>query len=214
MQHRPRAWYWQVVVRFRVLLLTATPVMVGDDAVTGAGLNLVILVIFIFTLTRVQPLSFLRNNSLVLWSNLSCTMVLFAGVAFAATASTSETGAADSLYASSAARDAITAIFMMFILTTFVVLVHGCLMEWLYYTNESLSERPVARWLVTSCVFRHLFYTDRSFGRDFRRSLTTKGRQSFTSMPYASFFRPMLKLTFKMLMQVACFTALLCVKLH
>jgi len=160
-----------------VLLLTATPVMVGDDAVTGAALNLVVLVIFIFTLMRVQPLSFLRNNSLVLWSNLSCIIVLFAGVAFAATASSSDAVSSNRLYSSSAASTATTVIFLLFITSTIMVLVHGCLMEWLYYTNESLSERPVARWLVTSCVFRHLFYTDRSFARDFRRSLTTKGME-------------------------------------
>ena len=161
------------MTRLRVLLLTATPVMVADDAVTGAGLNLVILVVFIFILARVQPLAFLRNNHLVLWSNLACTTVLFAGVAFAATAPTGD--ATGPLYAGSAARTVITSMFVIFVACTFAVLVHGCVMEWLYYSNESLSDRPIARWIVSSWLFRSLFRTDRSFARDFRRSLTAKG---------------------------------------
>jgi len=177
---RPQAWYWQVIVRFRVLLLTAAPVMVADDGVTGAGLSLAVIVVFTFVLARVQPLAFLRNNFLTLWSNLACTMILFAGVAFAATAPTGvdgQTGGSsdDNLYANPAARQVITAIFLLYVATTFVVLLHGCAMEWLYYINEEVAQRRWMRFLVRSCFFRTMFCTDRSFARDFRSSLTTNG---------------------------------------
>ena len=151
---RADSYWWEVVLRFRAVIVASIPAMVTSNGVAAAFLAaLIVSCVSWFAIER-QPFAFLRNNNVNKVVDLTFILLLLGGVCITASASEFTV-------------HAVSAIVIGALAVALLCTVHAVVYEMLYYHNEKLRQRAWGSTLLNSAFMVYFFSTDRSYLQDF-----------------------------------------------